>query len=110
MSNPSQNRPRKGGASSRAIRTWKDSFHGFVHSVDTHNLPTTNLPRPTESRFPTSLNATLCLYPHLETVYVEDYSSDDCQIATQPVNRPAAVIKIAGEKFNPVDIGSGLIQ
>lgn len=106
--NPSQNRPRKGGASSRAIRTWKDSFHGFVHSVDAHSLPTETSPAPTQPRFPLSLNATLAKWPELETVWIEDWS-DDCQVALNVKNIPAAIHRIAGERFDPCDIGSGLI-
>jgi hypothetical protein len=55
------------------------------------------------------LNATLALFPRLETVWIKHWDIEDGQIATQPVNRPAAIQKIAGEKFDPVDIGSGLI-
>jgi hypothetical protein len=100
-------RPQRGNLSPRSVKTWRDGHASFVHN-EGHNLPTENLPPPTSPRFPFSLNATLATFPHLETVWIEDWS-EDCQIATQPVNRPAALQRIAGEKFNPVDIGSGLI-
>ena len=109
MSSPTRNRPHKGRVSPRAIKTWKDAFNGFVHSAPDSNLQTENLPPPTESRFPFSLNATLATFPHLEITYVEDWNLEDSQLATQPKNIPAAVHRIAGERFNPCDIGSGLL-
>jgi len=101
-------RPQRGNLSPRSVKTWRDAHASFVSAQPDHNLPTENLPPPTSPRFPFSLNATLATFPHLETVYVPDWS-DDCQIATQPVNRPAALQKIAGEKFDPCFIGSGLV-
>ena len=113
MSSPTRNRPHKGRVSPRAIKTWKDAFNGFVHSApDDSNLQTENLPPPTEKS----------VFPQLEVHQAGLVSKveirldcnthrrmTDGQIATQPVNRPAAIQKIAGEKFDPVDIGSGLI-
>lgn len=109
MSSPTRNRPHKGRVSPRAIKTWKDAFNGFVHSAPDSNLQTENLPPPTESRFPYSLNATLALFPRLETVWIEHWDIEDGQIATQPVNRPAAIQKIASAKFDATDIGSGIV-
>ena len=100
----------RGAVSSRATNAWKSAFAShkpFVHSAP-DSLLTENLPPPTSPRFPFSLNATLATFPHLETVWIEDWS-EDCQIATQPKNIPAAVHRIAGERFNPCDIGSGLL-
>ncbi len=102
-------RPHRGQLSPRANKTWRDAHASFVHSVDAHSLPTENLPPPTEPRFPFSLNAVLATFPHLETVWIEDWNLEDGQTALNVINRPAAVQKIAGEKFNPTDIGSGLI-
>jgi hypothetical protein len=102
-------RPHKGRVSPRAIKTWKDAFQGHLHSAPDSNLPTTNLPAPTTPRFLTSLNAALVAYPHLESVWIEHWDIEDGQLATQPVNRPAAVHKIASDRFDATDIGSGLI-
>ena len=110
MSSPTRNRPSKGKLSPRSVSAWKAAAHnGFVHSAPDSNLQTENLPPPTESRFPFSLNGTLAKYPHLEITYVEDWNLEDSQLSTQPHNIPAAVHRIAGERFNPCDIGSGLL-
>ena len=107
MSVPTKHR---GRLSPRSVTAWKTAAHsGFVHSGPDSTIQTTNYPPPTSPRFPMSLNAALVRAPHLETTYVAEDWSDDCQIATQPVNRPAAVIKIASDRFDATDIGSGLI-
>jgi hypothetical protein len=109
MSNPTRTRPHKGRVSPRAIKTWKDAFQGHVHSAPDSTLQTENLPPPTEPRFLTSLNAALVAYPHLESSYVEDWNLEESQIALNIANRPGAVIKIASDRFDATDIGSGLI-
>jgi hypothetical protein len=102
-------RPTRGRVSPRAIKTWRESFQGHVHSAPDSNLQTENLPPPTQPRFPFSLNATLATFPHLESVYVADWNLEDGQAALNVVNRPGAVIKIASDRFDATDIGSGLI-
>ena len=108
MSAPTNHRPPTKGRGKHRDETWRAGHATFVHGPPSPELRTENLPPPTEPRFLRSLNAALLAYPHLETMYIEDWS-DDCQIATQPVNRAGAVLRIASEKFDPTDLGSGIV-
>lgn len=48
------------------------------------------------------------MHPHLESTWVEDHNLVDGQTAFNVVNRPAAIYKIAAERFDATDIGSTL--
>jgi hypothetical protein len=98
--NPTQNRPRK-GAPSRAIRTWRESFNGHVHSAPDSNLPTVNLPANPD-RNPLSL-AKVRHLPSAQELCVDAFcgcQASDGQIATNPRNYSSTVYNISQDRVS----------
>jgi len=99
--NPTQNRPRKDGVSSRAIRTWRESFNGHIHNAPDSNLPITNLPINPD-RNPFSL-AKVKHLPSMEDGCIDAFcscQSTDGQIATNPRNYSSTVYAISSEQVS----------
>lgn len=99
--NPTQNRPRKGGASSRAIRTWRDAFNGHVHSAPDSNLPVTNLPiNPDRNPFALAKVRHLPSAQEMCTDAFCGCQASDGQIATSPRNYSSTVYNISQDRVS----------
>jgi hypothetical protein len=99
---PTQNRPRKGGASSRAINAWKSAFAShkpFIHSGP-DSLPSTNLPINPD-RNPFSLASSLRRKPALGlNDVIEDYAIDTQQSFPALRNYSSTVYAISNEQVS----------
>jgi hypothetical protein len=91
MSSPTRNRPHKGRVSPRAIKTWKDAFHGFVLSSPDSTLPTTNLP-PNQNRNMFSLGSSLRRNPASALVIVEGYELDGSQLSFENLRNYSSTV------------------